>query len=369
MKSRSRKELPARWTPKEDAILLAHYVALGPKQTAAKLQGRSQRAVCKRAHNLRHGLTGNGLPPVRWTEAEDAVLHKHYRPLGAAGILSKGLLKGHSYDSIRSRARKLGLKYNRRRKWTADWTLKEDAILCTHWPVVGTEGVVGILQSRTHDEVEARAMQLELVQRNRGRDMPVCDAPTLEEIAEMTKEFRDMAQAERETQEILFDGCDGPSPEAVIDRQFELWWQRYPRKEAIGRARKAFAKALKAASYDELCAGVDNYCAVIRSRGTERKFVALPATWLNDKRWRDELPKSVVQSRADKKHADALAAEKAAASQYCSGLSRDEFDRRVDALRTYDHRIAGTVPGPEGKPVLAKYAVAVWRASKKETIK
>jgi len=69
--------------------------------------------------------------------------------------------------------------------------------------------------------------------------------------------------------------------------EFDQWYSKYPKKEAKDAARKAFAKARKSASLQELMDGLDRY--VIAVAGKQREYIALPATWLNAGRWQDEL--------------------------------------------------------------------------------
>jgi hypothetical protein len=70
--------------------------------------------------------------------------------------------------------------------------------------------------------------------------------------------------------------------------EFDRWYSRYPRKEAKDAARKAFIKARRSTSFQELLSGLDKY--VIQVNGKERQYIALPATWLNAGRWQDEIP-------------------------------------------------------------------------------
>lgn len=66
--------------------------------------------------------------------------------------------------------------------------------------------------------------------------------------------------------------------------QFERWWECYPRKVAKGNARKAFAKAIKLASMEELLDGVTRYVA----NKPGYCDYAHPASWLNAERWSDQ---------------------------------------------------------------------------------
>lgn len=68
---------------------------------------------------------------------------------------------------------------------------------------------------------------------------------------------------------------------------FDDWYAAYPKHEDRGHAEQAFVKARKIASLEELIAGAQRYVATVDRRENGR-FIALPATWLNGQRWRDE---------------------------------------------------------------------------------
>lgn len=70
---------------------------------------------------------------------------------------------------------------------------------------------------------------------------------------------------------------------------FDEFYTRYPRKVGKGAARKAFARALKIASLEEIIEGLENSVHYWESEGTEKQFIPHPATWLNGERWCDEL--------------------------------------------------------------------------------
>ena len=78
------------------------------------------------------------------------------------------------------------------------------------------------------------------------------------------------------------------------DAEFESFWRVYPRKEAKGAARRAFAKARKSVELDVLVAGATRYAG---DRSHENpKYTKHPATWLNGECWADE----PVQTRQEK---------------------------------------------------------------------
>jgi hypothetical protein len=68
---------------------------------------------------------------------------------------------------------------------------------------------------------------------------------------------------------------------------FDDWYQSYPRKEGRGHALKAYRLALKKVDAATLLSGAKT--AAERFQGTERRFIPLPATWLNGERWADQV--------------------------------------------------------------------------------
>ena len=77
----------------------------------------------------------------------------------------------------------------------------------------------------------------------------------------------------------------------AISQKFEVFWKAYPKRKSKGQAEKAFAEV----NPDEKLLAT-MLTAIERAKGSmdwqkdEGKFIPYPATWLNDKRWEDELP-------------------------------------------------------------------------------
>lgn len=90
-----------------------------------------------------------------------------------------------------------------------------------------------------------------------------------------------LAKTETETELKIKDLSSEPD-------EFDQWYARYPRKEAKDAAKKAFTKARKRVSLQELLLGLDRY--IVSVNGKERQFIALPGSWLNAGRWQDEIP-------------------------------------------------------------------------------
>lgn len=70
------------------------------------------------------------------------------------------------------------------------------------------------------------------------------------------------------------------------DPEFIAWWQAYPRREAKGQARRAYATARKKTSPDILLIAAQRAAKLYAA--TEQRFIPLPATWLNGERWADD---------------------------------------------------------------------------------
>jgi hypothetical protein len=67
-------------------------------------------------------------------------------------------------------------------------------------------------------------------------------------------------------------------------KQFDEFWNAYPRKEGKKPAFKAFSSAMARTSYEDILAGVEAYK---RSDRVKRGFIKLPSTWLNEDAWED----------------------------------------------------------------------------------
>jgi hypothetical protein len=80
-----------------------------------------------------------------------------------------------------------------------------------------------------------------------------------------------------------------PAPRAKpkdLTADFEAFWLQYPRRVSKGAARKAYDKARKSATAEELELGAMRYAAVRTSE--DPKYTRHAATWLNNQGWLDE---------------------------------------------------------------------------------
>lgn len=81
-----------------------------------------------------------------------------------------------------------------------------------------------------------------------------------------------------------------PAPPSAPDGAglFDEFWNLYPRKRDKGHGRKAWAKALKVASGQEIIDGLKRQVQSWADAGTQEEFIPYPATWLNGERWTDD---------------------------------------------------------------------------------
>ncbi|MFZ4894651.1 helix-turn-helix domain-containing protein [Plantibacter sp. Mn2098] len=99
------------------------------------------------------------------------------------------------------------------------------------------------------------------------------------------------------------DGAVEPSveppeePPVVID-PFERFWKVYPRKVKKADAKRAYRKALKVATPEEILAGLAAYTKTIQ--GKEPEFIAHASTWLNGERWDDDYGVAAPTSAYDR---------------------------------------------------------------------
>tara|TARA_R100000808_G_C2154113_1_gene164854 strand:- start:2108 stop:3058 length:951 start_codon:yes stop_codon:yes gene_type:complete len=73
------------------------------------------------------------------------------------------------------------------------------------------------------------------------------------------------------------------------DFTFEQFYDLYPKKQAKEKAQKSFKK-LKKAEIKALKVGLDSWVAYWEESSTDAQFIPLPATWINQKRWNDDIP-------------------------------------------------------------------------------
>lgn len=80
------------------------------------------------------------------------------------------------------------------------------------------------------------------------------------------------------------------STPARVESDFLDFYAVYPRHVGKEAARRAFVKAVKAGTpAADIVEGARRYAAATTAAGTETRYVAHPATWLNAGRWSDDM--------------------------------------------------------------------------------
>lgn len=80
------------------------------------------------------------------------------------------------------------------------------------------------------------------------------------------------------------------STPARVESDFLDFYAAYPRHVGKEAARRAFVKAVKAGTPGaDIIEGARHYAAATAAAGTEKRYVAHPATWLNAGRWSDDM--------------------------------------------------------------------------------
>jgi hypothetical protein len=103
-----------------------------------------------------------------------------------------------------------------------------------------------------------------------------------------------VCKAEREREK---ERVNTPSSEPSASSEFDTFWAAYPRKKGKIAGRKAFDKAIKLTSLEQLLQGIDFLKSEIKRNGTKIEYVPHPASWLNDGRWEDEPDTTATQTK------------------------------------------------------------------------
>ena len=98
---------------------------------------------------------------------------------------------------------------------------------------------------------------------------------------------------------IVKSPCPSMTP-ALSDRLFEQFWQAYPRKVSKSAAQKAFTK-LKVTQtlLDKMLVQIER--AKQTNQWQDPQYIPHPATWLNSRRWEDELTENTINPEKEEK--------------------------------------------------------------------
>jgi len=71
-----------------------------------------------------------------------------------------------------------------------------------------------------------------------------------------------------------------------LKKQFEEWYEHYPRKVGRGAAEKQYKTALKKTDQETLVAAILKFAMAVADK--DKNFIPHPATWLSQERWSDD---------------------------------------------------------------------------------
>ena len=90
-----------------------------------------------------------------------------------------------------------------------------------------------------------------------------------------------------------------PKTSKATAEGFDTFWQAYPRKKSMVDAKKAWQKLNPGSDLQaEILRALERARQTADWRKDDGQFVPYPATWLNKKRWLDELPLAPTASQA-----------------------------------------------------------------------
>ena len=77
------------------------------------------------------------------------------------------------------------------------------------------------------------------------------------------------------------------APKTKTPDMFSEFWDRYPKRIGKADAHKAYARAMKKITHDDLMFALSERLPALEAR--EKQYRPNPATWLNQERWTDEI--------------------------------------------------------------------------------
>lgn len=79
---------------------------------------------------------------------------------------------------------------------------------------------------------------------------------------------------------------------------FDMFWELYPRKIARKYAEDAWKK-IPACNQLDVIEGIKKHVVMWRQQGTEKQYIPHASSWLNGKRWTDEIELAPEMPRCD----------------------------------------------------------------------
>ena len=119
---------------------------------------------------------------------------------------------------------------------------------------------------------------------------------SVEGMEKIKEQNRIRKARQRERQKALSDASAPALPEpekkSAMERRFERFWKAYPKKVGKGGAEKSFAKYKPDDQLTETM--IRAIEALKKSRQWKEGYIPNPQTWLNQKRWLDEMDEEAL---------------------------------------------------------------------------
>ena len=112
---------------------------------------------------------------------------------------------------------------------------------------------------------------------------------------------------------------DNPPKSPQGDAEFDLFWAAYPRRVAKDKARTAFSK-IPRSEIPALMAALERHKKSDQWTRDGGQYIPHPTTWLNQKRWQDEIPGAAKASAPQ-----AATSVKASIPQWYIDKMREEY--------------------------------------------
>lgn len=128
---------------------------------------------------------------------------------------------------------------------------------------------------------------------------------------------------------------DSKNDSDIINISFDKFYASYPRKIGKEAARKSFSK-IKESEYETIIRSVAEFSQFHENRGTEKQYIPHPATWLNGRRWEDDLSAEEIHKHPSqaKSHArpNAFNAARDAANRWMqeNRMGADDYERQPE---------------------------------------
>lgn len=189
------------------------------------------------------------------------------------------------------------------------WSGFTQAMIDVGWAVVGDDDSLIMPRFDEHNGKSAKRRANDVERKRASRESGDVRNPSASDADKsVTREEKRREEKKEQDQK--------PSAHAPDEGLFEKFWKLYPNKKGKAAAEKAWAKLkVDQPLFDLIAKGLGRQCVSPSWTKDNGQFIPHPATWLNGKRWEDEvsppsnvhhLPKSRHHGFAERDYTDGL---------------------------------------------------------------